>query len=271
MYKIAIIVFRECLEIVLLLGIIGAVTKQVPRAKYLILLGTILGLGLSAIFALSAASLAKVFNSFSNELMQVGIIVVTILLITWTVVWMKGHGAKVKQEFSELSVKISQGSINQFMLVSVCAIVIMREAIEIILFIYSIAKTDKISQFDYMLGAASGGAAGLIVGISIYYSLVKINPAYMFKVCSSLLILIAASLSTKLADIAASAGAAMGLDQQLWDSSWLINNDSLTGKFMHALVGYQARPNLLQILCYSLTIIMIILLKNNNIKKVDQK
>ncbi|MDP5109832.1 MAG: FTR1 family protein, partial [Rickettsiaceae bacterium] len=63
MFKIAIVVFREFLEIALLLGIIMAVTKPVKNSRTYIVLGALIGIVLAAIFALSTRRISTSFGS----------------------------------------------------------------------------------------------------------------------------------------------------------------------------------------------------------------
>ena len=62
MFKIAIVVFRECLEIALLLGVIMAVTKPVANSRVYIVLGALIGIVLAAIFALSTRAISTSFG-----------------------------------------------------------------------------------------------------------------------------------------------------------------------------------------------------------------
>jgi high-affinity iron transporter len=40
------------------------------------------------------------------------------------------------------------------------------------------------------------------------------------------------------------------LGNQLWDSSWLLQDDSIPGRLLHALAGYVAQPAGIQVLFY---------------------
>ncbi|MBV1932251.1 MAG: hypothetical protein KUG71_11110, partial [Porticoccaceae bacterium] len=45
---------------------------------------------------------------------------------------------------------------------------------------------------------------------------------------------------------------ALGYD--IWDSSWLVANGSITGEILRTLIGYDARPAGLQLLFYVVTL-----------------
>ncbi len=50
------------------------------------------------------------------------------------------------------------------------------------------------------------------------------------------------------------------LGDALWDTSWLLTDDSVTGKMLHAVVGYTARPAGIQLLAWVGTLLVITLL-----------
>ena len=46
----------------------------------------------------------------------------------------------------------------------------------------------------------------------------------------------------------------------VWDTSWLIKDDSIAGRLLHTLVGYSEAPNGAQLIAYGATIAMILVL-----------
>ncbi len=255
MFKISIVVFRECLEIALLLGVIMAATKPIQNSKTYILIGTIIGVVCASIFALSARSITSSLGELGDEIFDASIILLTSIIISWTVVWMQGYTKKVRKNLNKLSDEITTGTTSKFMLVAVVATAILREAAEIILFVYSISSADNISGHDYIIGLGVGAASGLAVGTIIYQGLIKYVGKYIFKISTLLLILIAAGLSAEAAGILTSSGLVETFNDQLWDTSWFVSNSSIAGKILNITTGYDSRPNGLQIIFYCTTII----------------
>lgn len=272
MFKIALVVFRESLEIALLLGIILAVTKQLEKARIYIIAGIMFGTVLAALFAFFTRSISKSFSGMGDEIFNSTIILLTVILIGWTVVWMQGYGVKVKRELNDLSLKISSGDSSYIMLLLMVATTILREGVEIILLVYSISSVETIDNNSYLLGLIIGMISGFILGIIIYCGLIKLaSQQYIFRVSAILLTLIAGGFAAEAAGILTSSGIITVLADQVWDSSWLISDRSIYGKFLNVITGYIARPNGLQIVSYVGTIASInilILLKtryiNNN-------
>jgi high-affinity iron transporter len=256
MIKLAIVVFRECLEIAFLLGMVIAVTKPVKNSGKYIILGSLLGVFFAASFAFFAKAISNSMDGLGDEIFNSCVILFTVVLISWTVVWMQGYTKKFRKDLSKLSDKITIGAASQLMLVFVVAAAIFREGAEIILFVYSIASASSIEGNEYVMGVSFGIIGGVLVGTGLYFGLVKYSSKYIFKISTILLTLIAAGLAAEAAGILTSAGVIELFSDQLWDSSWLIDNDSTTGKVLNITIGYDSRPNGMQIAFYLATIIL---------------
>lgn len=254
MFKIAIVVFRECLEIALLLGVIMAVTNPIKNSKVYIILGTMLGVIGAAIFALFARSITSSFSGLGDELVDAVIILSTSLLISWTVVWMQGYTHKIRKNLSSLSEKIVAGNASKLTLVIVVMMAILREGSEIILFIYSISSTENLHGDNYLIGLGAGAFSGLLVGTILYKGLLKYTGKYVFSISTILLTLIAAGLASEAAGILTSAGFIELLSEPLWDTSLIVSNSSILGKILNIFIGYDSRPNGMQMIFYLATI-----------------
>ncbi|NRB11345.1 MAG: FTR1 family protein [Rickettsiaceae bacterium] len=254
MFKIAVIIFRECLEISLLMGIIIAVTKPIKDSIKYIIMGAMTGLVLASLFAFFTRALTVTFGGLGDELFNSGIILLTTFIISWTVIWMQGYNRKIKKNITELSDRITSGTVSKFMLVFVVATVLLREGAEMLLFIYSISSAENIAVDDYITGLGIGALLGFIVGIIIYLGLIKFAGKYIFKISTILLILIAAGLASEAAGIMTSSGIIEVFSEQLWDSSWLIEDRSTIGKLLNIIIGYDSRPNVMQMIFYLGTI-----------------
>ncbi|MFU7502451.1 MAG: FTR1 family protein [Candidatus Tisiphia sp.] len=275
MFKIALVVFRECLEIALLLGVILAVTKQLEKSRIYIIAGVMLGTVSAALFAFFTRSITVAFSGLGDEIFNSGVILLTVALIGWTIVWMQGYGIKIKQNLNDLSIKISSGNSSYIMLVLIVAATILREGMEIIILVYSISSVEIIDSNSYLLGLIIGIVSGLTLGVIIYLGLIKIvNQQYIFRISSILLMLVASGFAAEAAGILSSSGIITILSDQLWDSSWLISDRSIYGKFLKMITGYIARPNGLQVVFYVCTLGLInilIQIKIRHTKAVTEK
>src|SRR5262249_50692387 len=79
----------------------------------------------------------------------------------------------------------------------------------------------------------------------------------LFAVTSWLILLLAAGMAAQAANYLVRAGLLPPLGRGLWDTSWLLSQDSLVGKLLHTLVGYVDRPSGIQLLAYIATLVII--------------
>ena len=253
MLSIAIILFREVLEIALVLGVLLAATRGlVGRGKWVGggMTGGIVGALVVAYFAEAISNAAQ---GMGQELFNAILLLLATLLIGWTVVWMRRHGRTLTQHFKEVGQAVTKGERPLYTLAIVSALAVLREGSEIVLFTYGLlASGEKVAQL--MIGSLAGLMVGISAGVALYYGLLKISPRRLFSVTSWMLIFLAAGMSSQAAGFLASAGLVPSLVTSIWDSSHILSEASLLGKILHALVGYTERPSGIQLLSYLLTL-----------------
>lgn len=271
MFKIAVVIFRECLEIALLLGIIAAVTKPVKHSRRYIIAGVLAGVSAASIMAFFASSITEAFDGLGDELLDATVILFTAFLIIWTVVWMQGYNKKIRKHLGDLSEKINSNTTSKTMLSIVVATTILREGMEIILFVYSISSAEDITMSEYAWGLVFGALSGFATGLVLYKGLINFSGKYIFKISTILLILIAAGLAAQAAGLLTSIGVIDVLSEQLWDTSWLIDDRSTIGKLLNITIGYDSRPNIMQIIFYFSTIMFTVLMMRLKSRMLGKK
>ena len=105
-----------------------------------------------------------------------------------------------------------------------------------------------------LAGGTLGLFAGAVVSAVIYLGLLTIPVRYLFSVTSTLITLLAAGLASQAVAFFQQAGYGEVMLGTIWDSSWLLSDDSLVGRLFHTLVGYTAQPTWAQLAIYLLTI-----------------
>lgn len=259
MFKIAVVIFRESVEIALLIGVIMAVTKSVVNSRLYIIAGALIGVIGASLFAFFTSMLSVSFGGMGDEIFDSIVMIITVFIIIWAIVWMQGYEYRLKQKLTNLSSKIIDGYTSHFMLTLLISSVILREGTEISLIVYSISSSESHDINDYLYGLGIGAFSGLLVGIIMYLGLTKFSGKYLFKFSSMLLLLIAAGIASEAAAKLTSSGIIMVLSDQVWDSSWLVEDNSAIGRFLNVISGYTAKPNALQIIFYTFTIVMTVI------------
>jgi high-affinity iron transporter len=94
----------------------------------------------------------------------------------------------------------------------------------------------------------------------MYYGLLAIPAHKLFRVTAGLITLLAAGMAAQAVLFLQNAGYLQVLMTPVWDTSWLLPQDSIVGRMLHALVGYSDAPDGAQIAAYAVTIVAITLL-----------
>ena len=80
----------------------------------------------------------------------------------------------------------------------------------------------------------------------------------LFSVTSWLIALVVAGMAGQSAAILAGIDLIPSWGYQLWDTSWLLRQDSIPGRALHALVGYSDRPMGVQLVAYLMVLAVLV-------------
>ncbi len=257
MFKIALVMFREILEISMVLGIITVATRSIQNATLYITAGIMSGIIAAGLLGFFLSTIDGSFSGYGDELFDVAIIFLTVIVVSATAIWVRSFASTMTSKIGALSEKMERGVTPKLMLTIVVATTVFREGTEIVLYMYSLTTHFTLSPTDYILGFAAGIIMGITVATSIYYGLSRVTIKYIFKISFILLALIAASLAAEAAGKLASIGVVGICNEPLWDSSWLISDTSITGHVLKILVGYNSKPYGIQLIFYTGTILLI--------------
>ncbi|EKD69968.1 MAG: hypothetical protein ACD_46C00686G0001 [uncultured bacterium] len=115
----------------------------------------------------------------------------------------------------------------------------------------------QVTWISLLLGSLVGVGMGVIFGLFMYYGLLRVSIKYTFQFTSILLTFIAAGMAANAAGKLVKAGLLPIIINTLWDTSSLLSQKSIIGRFLYILVGYQDHPNGMQALFYIGTIAVI--------------
>ena len=248
------IVFREVIEAGLIVGIVLAATKGVPRRGLWVSYGVIAGVAGACLVAAFASEIGAFFQGSGQELFNASILLLAVGMLTWHNVWMASHGRAIAQEMREVGRAVASGGRPLAALAIVCGVAVLREGSEIVLFLYGIAASGGTSALSMMAGGILGLLAGAGVSMLMYLGLLTIPARYLFSFTSGLITLLAAGLAAQAVAFLQQAGYVEVLTSTVWDTSWLLSDDSVLGRLLHTLIGYTDRPNGAQVLVYLLTV-----------------
>ncbi|MCE3255518.1 MAG: High-affinity iron permease [Rickettsiaceae bacterium] len=258
MLKIAIIVFREIFEIALVISILVAATNGVKGRNKWIFAGIGLGIAGSLLLAFFTDNISSSLDGTGQEVFNAIILLISSAMVSWTIIWMKKYGKQISADLKQLGKSVAQGDQSLFAIMPVVAFTVLREGAEIVLFGYgSFASGDNI--FDLISGAIAGLLCGLVVGFAFYYGLIKVLSRHLFTVTSWLLIFLAAGMVAQAIGFLSNAGIISEIFYPVWDSSFLISEQGLLGKILHALFGYIAKPSAAQLIGYATVVLGLVI------------
>jgi high-affinity iron transporter len=255
-----IIVFREIIEAGLIVGIVLAASSGVPRRGWWVAYGVAAGAAGACLVAAFAGQLASLFAGSGQELFNAGILAVAVVMLTWHNAWMASHGRAMAREMREVGAAVAAGRRPLAALSIVVGVAVLREGSEIVLFLYGIAASGGTSAPAMLAGGVLGLAAGAAVSALLYFGLLAIPASRLFAATSGLITLLAAGLAAQAVAFIQQAGDAEILTAPVWDTSWLLADDSLLGRLLHTLVGYTDQPSGAQVLVYLATVFVIVAL-----------
>ncbi len=257
MLATAIIVFREVLEASLVVGIVLAASRGVPRRGVWVAGGIAAGIIGAALVAACAGAIADAVNGIGQELFNAAILFTAVAMLGWHNIWMNRHGRELASAAATLGKAVAGGGRPLYALGLVVGIAVLREGSEIVLFLYGIAIASGASGLGMLMGGVVGLAGGAALGALIYLGLLAIPLHRLFAVTSWLILLLAAGMASQGAAFLMQANLLPALGNDLWNTSSILSENSMLGLLLHVLIGYSAEPAGIQVVFYLGTLLII--------------
>ncbi len=254
------IVFREVIEAGLIVGIVLAATKGVAGRGWWVGIGVAAGVVGAAVVAAFAGEIAGLFQGTGEEIFDAGVLIFAVAMLTWHNVWMAGHGRAMARDMKQMGAQVSAGERPMAALAIVVGIAVLREGSEVVLFLYGIASQGGTSAAGMLAGGTLGVLAGGAVTALMYLGLLALPAHRLFAITAGLITLLAAGMAAQAILFLQQGGYLEFLTRTVWDTSWLLPQDSIAGRLLHTLIGYSDTPNGAQLLAYAATVAAIIVL-----------
>jgi len=256
MLAVALLVFREVLEAALIISIVCAATRGVPRRGRYVVGGIGLGIAGAVLVALGADLIANLAGGAGQDLFNAIVLLAAVVMIGWHVVWMSSHGRALSQEMRGIGGAVKSGSKSLSLLLVVVGLAVLREGSEIVLFLYGMA-VGGIGVTGLAGGIAVGVCGGAALGFALYFGLLRVPMRHFFGVTNVMLIFLAAGLASAAAGFLVQSDLLPTLGSRVWDTSRLLADDSLIGRTLGVLVGYKAAPAGIQVGFYVFTLALL--------------
>lgn len=252
MVNVLVIVWRESLEAVLVIGILYAYLQRAGAvgARRALTFGVLAGIGLSTALAYASLRIQSDLQGQALAWFQAAILFIAAALITQMVFWMDRHGRHMRREL-EARLGHALETQNLAGVAVVAALAVAREGAEMVMFLYGLGlERGAHAQWNLLVGSAAGFALALLTAWAVGRGIRGLNYRSFFRVTGALLLVLAAGLFVSGVNRLIQMGVLSPLVEPVWNSGWLLNDNSSVGRVVAAFTGYSARPSLAAVLAY---------------------
>ena len=245
------ITLREGLEAALIIGIILAYLARTDNRQGFkpVWFGISLAVVTSLIAGATIFLLAGEFSGQAEEIFEGLAMFVATGVLTWMILWMRKQAINIKTHLqAQIQSVLTSGS--SLGLIILAFVVVVREGIETVLFLFAATRVAE-SPVLFTMGGFLGLAIAIGIGYSIYKGTSKLNLRTFFNVTSAVLIVFAAGLLAHGMHEFHEAGIIPPLVEHLWDVNHILPEKSTLGRFLTAIVGYNGNPSLVEVITYS--------------------
>ena len=234
-----IIILREVLEAVLMLSVLMAVSRVFGLGIRWAAFAIGLGIVGASLYAASMQSVSEWLDGVGQEVVDASLQLLTFAALCGCVFLLVRAWGRRGQSADTL-VRL---------MTAATAIAITREGAEIFVFVSGFLG----SEF-FLTGVASGSLIGAAIGCSIgalfYYLLLEQPQRRLLPLTSVLLVLIGCGMSAQAVRLLIQADF-LSAAEPLWDTSFIVREQSLPGQLLYALVGYEASPSAIEVAVYA--------------------
>lgn len=253
-----VIVFRETLEAALIISIVLAASSGISGRGRWVCGGVLVGLAGAGVVAVFADTIAEWFSGNGTEVFNAAVLLAAVVMLGWHQIWMSSHGAELAREGRAVGSAVREGAKPLSALAIVCAVAVLREGAETVLFLYGIAIDGELNAATMLQGGILGVAGAALVGALFYAGFLRVPLKHVFRVTAVIILLLAAGLASQAAAFLVQAGYLPALGYDVWNTSEILPQTNPVGFLLHILVGYVARPEGIQIVAYALTLAIIL-------------
>ena len=253
MFGTAIIVFREVLEAALIIGIVAAATHNVPGSRGWLLAGLLAGLAGAGVVAAFTDVIGSFASGMGQELFNAIVLGIAVVMLAWHNIWMSSHGAALAASARSVGGDIRDGRRECSVLLLIVGLAVLREGSETVLFLYGISASEQ-GRSSMLLGGLIGMSLGIAAGYMVYAGLLRMPLRWFFTATGVLVLLLAAGMASQSAHFLIQADMLPSLASPLWDTSAALPERGVPGVLLHSLIGYDSRPDGMQLVFYIVTL-----------------
>ncbi len=264
------ITLREGLEAALIIGIILAYLARTGNRQGFkpVWLGTSLAVLVSLIAGAVVYLVAGEFTGRAEEIFEGVAMFIAVGVLTWMIFWMRKQAVDIKAHLhAQIQSVLTSGS--SLSLVLLAFVVVVREGIETVLFLFAATRVAE-SPLLFTVGGFLGLVIAIGIGYSIYKGSSRLNLRTFFNATSVVLIFFAAGLLAFGIHEFIEAGIIPPLVDPVWDINHILSEKSTFGLFLKAILGYNGNPSLVEVIAYPVYLAVVLWFYFRPIVKVKE-
>ena len=249
MLSALLIALREGLEAALIIGIVLGYLRQIGRGDRALYAwaGVAVAVLFSVTFALGMRFIGAELQTPYEQIFEGTTLFLAVAILTWMIFWMRYQGKFMKSDI-ERKIQSVVTSGETWGMFGLAFFSVFREGLETALFLA--ANAFAADGMGTLIGALLGLAIAVAAGVLIYNYAVHLDITLFFNVTSILLVVFAAGLVARGVAEYQEIGWLPILTSTAWDTSAWLTIDSALGSILQALVGYNDKPSVLQVISY---------------------
>lgn len=233
-----IIILREVFEAALIVSVLLALCQILKLSSRYFLLSLVLGIILAIVYAININVVSMLFDGVGQEIVNAGLLFMNFICLQILIFSIANS---------------SSSNVILWAIVGCFTAAFVREGVEIIVYIMGFFGIEHL--FDSVIaGSFIGVGVGFSIGVFFYYLIVSFNPFNGLRLGLFVLIFVGGGMMTQAlqllmqADIIVSQG-------PLWNSSGWVDEGSVTGQILYALLGYESTPSPIQVAGYFMSLL----------------
>lgn len=240
---------REGLEATLIVGILAAFLKRSNEPVRPVIMGALAAVVVSIIVGAALMFTSNSLPQAQQEALETVIGIIAVAFVTTMILWMNVNARSMKGELEgEAQQSLSKGGARA--MVGMAFLAVVKEGFETAVFLLAVFQSSHEDASLGIMGAVLGIVLAILIGYLIYYGGAHFNLGLFFKITGPFLILIAAGFVANVFRTGHEAGWVNIGQQQIFDFSAVISNNSVVGALLQGMFSIQADPRLIEVIAW---------------------
>lgn len=268
MLETLLVMWRETLEAALIVGILLTYLGRSGNRAGIpwVWAGALVAVLAAVASGMASSEAVGLFGPDAQELLQAGVMVVAVGMVSWMVLWMHRHARALHGELHRKADRaLATG--RSIGLAAVAFVAVFREGVETVLFLWGIVvqRGAQLSALPLLASGLLGAALAVGTAWMFFRGFAFLSLPVFFRLTGVLLLLVAAGLLTGAANKLIGLGYLSPIIPQVWNTSWLVRDGSLLGTLLATFLGYRSRASLLEVVTFAAYVVpMLWVLRRDN-------